>query len=233
MTKTPQSALKPPAFIGRLIEARTLAAGNVQRHLVARIDWERVPPEAEAQAEEILNTERGRAALPVVVGFEFDSRTITAREWLARLVVAELLRRRGAKTILFSAVPYQSRPRWDVYASEVSTLAMLNRLATEADALNQLVHGGLARVLWSPRLKDPRHPDSWYLLEYSRLQPTEEERRWFEESSAQAEEESAARRQLLLESAGVEALLPDLQARATKLRRLVADTWSEFVVLAP
>jgi len=230
MMKTPLPEWQPPAFLNRLIESRTLAAGNVQRKVVARIDWNTLPAEAMALAQDILNTRQGRAALPAVVGFEFDSRRLAAQDWLGRLTVSEFMRRQGARTLVFAAVPYQSRPHWDIYALETATLAILNKLCTESDALNHLVHSGIDRVLWSPRLKDSRFPDSWYLLEYSRVQSQGVQRRWFQESSVQVEQESAVRRQLLLESAGVEDALPHLRSRVADLQRILVEAWHQYVV---
>ncbi|HLH75052.1 MAG TPA: hypothetical protein VKX96_17345 [Chloroflexota bacterium] len=220
MTTAPEST---PDFVRRLIEPETLQAAGYER----RLEWA-LPhdlwagPEADELRVLVESPPPGRrAALSLALGYEFDPRRLRFEELARRMIIAEQFRAKGVERLILSPVLYQSRPRWDVYAPRLRSLAIVNHLAAESDVLGHLRHSGLRFVLWAP---DPaeRSLDQWYVLRYEALNPPDPTaRNWFDETVRQSEQESHTRRTLTLELKNGEKELPAVQAAVDAFRNAV------------
>ena len=163
-----------------------------------------------------------RAALSVALGYDFDPRRLRFEELARRVIVTEQFRKIGIERVILSPVLYQSRPRWDVYAPRLRSLAIVNHLASENDVLGHLRHSGLRFVIWAPDPVDRGSADAWYGLRYEALNPPDPTaRNWFDETVRQSEQESQTRRTLTLELKNGEKVLPSIQAVVDSFRAAV------------
>lgn len=204
-----------PDFLRWLVEPQTLRAAGCERTIEWMLPttvWEL--PEAEAVRNLVEAPPPGRrAALALALGYEFDPRRLRFEELGRRVVAAELFHLVGQERLIFSPVLYQSRPRWDIYAPRLRTLAIVNHLAAEKDVLGHLQHSNLNFVFWAPDPSERANPDQWYCLRYAALNPPDPTaRNWFDETVRQTEQESLTRRRLTLELKNGEKELPAVQA---------------------
>ncbi|MGH2457531.1 MAG: hypothetical protein ACRDIY_01545 [Chloroflexota bacterium] len=210
-----------PEFLRWLVEAQTLRAAGFER----RVDW--IFPNslwdgpAADELRDLLDSPPPgrRAALSLALGYEFDPRRLRFEELARRLIIIEKFRGEGVERLIQSPVLYQSRPRWDVYASRRRCLAIVNHLASEKDVLGHLRHSGLRSVIWAPDPAERGQPDRWVGLRYDAINPPDPTaRNWFDETVRQSEQESITRRTLTLELKGGEKDAPLAQAAVDNLR---------------
>lgn len=213
-----------PDFLRWLVEPETLRAAGCER----RIDWV-LPLDlwAGSEADELRQlvdapSPGRRAALSVALGYDFDPRRLRFEELARRVIVTEQFRKIGVERVILSPVLYQSRPRWDVYAPRLRSLAIVNHLASENDVLGHLRHSGLRFVIWAPDPAERGSADAWYGLRYEALNPPDPTaRNWFDETVRQSEQESQTRRTLTLELKNGEKELPSIQAVVDSFRAAV------------
>lgn len=210
-----------PEFLRWLVEPQTLRAAGFERH----VDWI-LPnnlwdgPAADELRELLDSPPPGRrAALGLALGYEFDPRRLRFEELARRMIITEKLRADGVDRLILSPVLYQSRPRWDVYAPRLRSLAIVNHLASEKDVLGHLRHSGLRSVFWAPDPAERGQPDRWVGLRYDAINPPDPTaRNWFDETVRQSEQESLTRRTLTLELKGGEKDAPIVQIAVDRLR---------------
>lgn len=213
-----------PEFLRWLVEPQTLRAAGFER----RVDW--ILPNtlwdgpAADELRELLDSPppSRRAGLSLALGYEFDPRRLRFEELARRIIVTEQFRAAGVERLILSPVLYQSRPRWDVYAPRLRSLAIVNHLASEKDVINHMRHSGLRSVIWAPDPAERGQPDRWVGLRYDAINPPDPTaRNWFDETVRQSEQESLTRRTLTLELKGGEKDAPAIQAAVDRLREAI------------
>src|SRR5690349_18087104 len=131
---------KAPEFIRWLVEPETLETAGYER----QVDW--IMPatfwdgESADRLRALLDAPSPgrRAAFGRARRYELDPRRPRFAALAAGRPGSETSRRAGVGRVTQSPVPYQSPPRWDVYAPRLRALAIVNSMAAESNVLGHL-----------------------------------------------------------------------------------------------